>query len=973
MDVSFESGGKASLGRRAGRALLPLLAVTLIAPTASFASSGEPADAAANPQTSGGVPASASSGTASVPSSTTTVPATSTTVPSTAPSTTTTVPSTSTTVPSTPSTSTTVPSSTRTTVPAPTASPNATTTPSTVPPNAANRTPAKPKPGPTPVAAPNCPEANPTYTSPCGPTYTLPQWSDFSGWSSPSSYQTIQLANLDGDGNDDLIGRDANGIWVEKFDSSTGQWELQATQEGGLALPLTNQVGWNQPQYYETIQTADVNGDGKAELLARGAAGLHTFQWNPTTDTFVEAGPVLAATSNAAGFSQPQYYRTIQTADVLGNGSKQLLVRGPAGLYTYQWGSTGWTQIGPVLAALSDAAGFNQPQYYETVQTADVLGGGTAQLLARGPDGLRTYQWQGAEKGWTQVGDVLNLSDAGGWNQPQYYRTIQTADVNGDGKAELLARGIAGLQTYEWGPNGWSAVGPALANLSDASGFDQPQYYRTIQTADLGGNGGADLIARTGAGISVYEWNGATRAWTTLSSNALALSDPVWARPEYYDTIHTGDLTGKGPADLIARGPFGIRTFQWDATKKAFVRPLPYGDFPAFTGDEATAYAALGQFLLGRTADFRKETYASPSNAITEATLDRYRSLLAERCTPLVAAQGPRPPTYTDCKPPPSSSVSPQAWTAVSNQIIAELWAAAAAVGYFTILETIELKLFQDQQGTLPALDAALKLPPNPPDRGANYLKLIKSGLEIVNDVLQFFPLAKAFPKSIRAIALVAHSLGAVGEGLGLQDAPSPPARWATITGQVARMQQSERDITEAQRRYVLADYGLLMTVGSLVNGRVLLLDSTAALSAGRLSFAKWVYQLYTPAFWQRYDVIHCSNRFLVSCAVPSGTTVRRTGPQAFLAVLQNTSDCVDTIGTECKWQLPSSDVGSLVWGAVADNCLYNPAPGSTAAWRYGCSIGSNPNDLIDNRAGWQFNTKYCDVRYLRACWGHRP
>lgn len=220
----------------------------------------------------------------------------------------------------------------------------------------------------------------------------MPQWSDFSGWSHPSSYSTIQLADLDGDGEADLIGRDADGLWVDKFDPITGQWELQATQDGGLALALSNQVGWNQPQYYDTIQTGDVTGSGQSALLARGADGVHTFRWDSATDTFVEAGPVLAALSNGAGFTQPQYYRTIQTADVLGNGAKQLLARGPAGLFTYQWGSNGWTQIGSVLTGLSDAAGFNQPQYYETIQTADVTGGGKAELLARGPDGLRTYQ-----------------------------------------------------------------------------------------------------------------------------------------------------------------------------------------------------------------------------------------------------------------------------------------------------------------------------------------------------------------------------------------------------------------------------------------------------------------------------------------------------------------------------------------------------------------------------------------------------
>jgi hypothetical protein len=833
---------------------------------------------------------------------------------------------------------------------------------------------AKSSPKPSSSSTPGCPESHPTYTGVCGPTYTLPQWSDLGGWDRPSSYSTIQLAQLEGHREDDLIGRDANGIWVEQFNPSSRQWELQASPEGGLALNLTNAKGWTQPQYYETIQTADVTGSGQSDLLARGAAGLHTWHWNATSDKFVEVGRVLGALSDGAGFNQPQYYKTIQTADVRGDGQEELLARSRDGLHTYEWEEDGWKQIGPALTALSDSAGFNQPQYYNTIKTADVLGDGREELLARSRDGLHTFKW--GQHGWVQIGNVLDLTDAQHWNQPQYYETIQTADLLGNGKVELLARGSTGLHTYRWSSDGWSAAGPVLP-LSDNAGWNKPQYYKTIQTADLAGNEKAELLARGGKGIAVYQWKGPTGGWSELSDHALALADPLWEKPQYYETIHTGDITGDGQAELIARGPYGIRTFRWDPAKRAFVRPLPYGDFPRFSGAQQDAYRALGRFLLGRPVDdFRKETYATPSNSITEATLDRYRSLLAERCEPVVFGSGGGPPRYTDCKPPPGSGVDPGAWTVVSNHIIDELWAAAGATGYFSTLETIELKLFQDQQGVLPALDAVLKVPPNPPERSASYLKLVKAGLEIAGDVFQFFPIAKEYPRVVRSIALLAHTLGAIGEALGLRDTASPASTWAAITQHVAHLQQRERDITEANRRYVLADYGLLMTVGSLTNGRVLTLDSAAMLSAGRQSFARWVYQLYIPAYWQRYNVIFCKNAFLVSCKVPSGVTVRRggkSGDSSFTAVLHKDSKCVDSFGTECTWHLPGGQLGILIWGHTDPSCEYNPAPGSSAAWRYGCSLGVNPNDLIDNRSGWNFHTVYCDVRYLAACAGHRP
>ena len=85
--------------------------------------------------------------------------------------------------------------------------------------------------------------------------------------------------------------------------------------------------------------------------------------------------------------------------------------------------------------------------------------------------------------------------------------------------------------------------------------------------------------------------------------------------------------------------------------------------------------------------------------------------------------------------------------------------------------------------------------------------------------------------------------------------------------------------------------------------------------------------------------------------------------------MLQSDSNCVDEFfHTKCTWNTPSPQVGNLIWGTLTDNCKYNPAPGSTAAWRYGCSIGFSPNDLIDNRGSWQFGTVRCNVQYLHAC-----
>ena len=76
-------------------------------------------------------------------------------------------------------------------------------------------------------------------------------------------------------------------------------------------------------------------------------------------------------------------------------------------------------------------------------------------------------------------------------------------------------------------------------------------------------------------------------------STPLALAgDPWLTHPEYYSTIQTGDVDGDGRDDVIARGPFGIRTWFYNRRGTGgWERYLPDG-YPAFPG-ASTARAPI--------------------------------------------------------------------------------------------------------------------------------------------------------------------------------------------------------------------------------------------------------------------------------------------------------------------------------------------------------------------------------------------
>ncbi|MGI9070057.1 MAG: hypothetical protein ACR2JB_01690 [Bryobacteraceae bacterium] len=112
------------------------------------------------------------------------------------------------------------------------------------------------------------------------------------------------------------------------------------------------------------------------------------------------------------------------------------------------------------------------------------------------------------------------LSDGLGWKQPMYYSTIQTADIDGDGQAEVLARWIDGLTVYRF-ENGTLLRHSRIPALSDNAGFYEPSRYSTIQTAVLDPKlGQADVIAREHDGIHVFRYEPKQRQWRELGANS---------------------------------------------------------------------------------------------------------------------------------------------------------------------------------------------------------------------------------------------------------------------------------------------------------------------------------------------------------------------------------------------------------------------------------------------------------------------
>ena len=102
-------------------------------------------------------------------------------------------------------------------------------------------------------------------------------------------------------------------------------------------------------------------------------------------------------------------------------------------------------------------------------------------------------------------GDVLWIGDfgyeAGGWRVEQHPRTV--ADVNGDGRADVVGFGNAGVYVALSTGTGFTPPQFWLANFGyEAGGWRVEQHPRTA--ADINGNGRADVIGFGNAGVYTH-------------------------------------------------------------------------------------------------------------------------------------------------------------------------------------------------------------------------------------------------------------------------------------------------------------------------------------------------------------------------------------------------------------------------------------------------------------------------------------
>ena len=392
----------------------------------------------------------------------------------------------------------------------------------------------------------------------------------------------IGTGDYDGDGRNDFLARHIDGsLWLY---SGTGVVNTGAGQEGYKPARKIGTQGWE--AFNAIIGPGDVDGNGRADLLARTRDGRVLL--------YSGTGNGGHGSSRQIGSGWNEYTQMVGVRDFDGDKRNDVLVRvgdgrlrllkgdGRGGFAPGPWIGQGWN----IFAEIHGGADFNRDG------KPDLVGRAANQALTfyAGTGTISEGYKAGtpsASRGIVRGASVISVSDfnsdkrpdllsvrpdgtlwfhrgtgngrhadpvriGSGWNM--YSEVISPGDFNGDGRADLIARAPdGGLWFYA----GTGQVGGGNEGYRPAAriGSGWNIYTQLLGTGDLTGDGRADLVARHVDGsLWRYDGTGKVSGSNEGYGRAVRIGTGGWAG---LSLTAPGDFDGNGTRDLLARDPSG--------------------------------------------------------------------------------------------------------------------------------------------------------------------------------------------------------------------------------------------------------------------------------------------------------------------------------------------------------------------------------------------------------------------------------
>lgn len=309
------------------------------------------------------------------------------------------------------------------------------------------------------------------------------------GWT--QSYFRRMIGDVNGDGFNDIVGASSSGLFVS-YGTPDGSFTATNTLSNGVFISPN----------YGTLQLADVNGDGRADLVSFAFDSVLLFT-GQSDGTFASQGGTMFDFSVYYGKWTTQEATPRLLGDVNGDGKADILGFGSAGVWvSLATGGTGQNAFTNKVLALADFGwdqGWSDDNIYHRA-VADVNGDGRADIVGFGQAGV----WVSLSKGDGTFGEVTfaldNFGVEQGWSSKDAFPRV-VGDVNGDGRADIVGFGIAGVYVSLAHSDGTFAS-PTLEihDFTARQGWTSDSvFHRTL--ADINNDGQMDIVGFGSAGV----------------------------------------------------------------------------------------------------------------------------------------------------------------------------------------------------------------------------------------------------------------------------------------------------------------------------------------------------------------------------------------------------------------------------------------------------------------------------------------
>ncbi len=287
-----------------------------------------------------------------------------------------------------------------------------------------------------------------------------------------------EIADVNGDGKADIIGFGYEDVWVA-LSNGNG---FQQTRSWSKDFSAIND--WRVDIYERTV--ADVNGDGKADIIGFGFDDVWVALSNGNGFNKAESWLQDFSYRNGA-WRVDRHVRTMADvngdgkADIIGFGENEVRVSLSTG--TGFAPSTAWTSH-----FAYNGSGWRKYRHARTV--SDVNGDGKADIIGFGENEVRVALSNGSSFGSYRVWSTHFAYNNSGWRVDKHVRIV--TDVNGDGKDDIVGFGENEIRVSLSNGSNFQPYTVLSSDYTYNSGWRNDKHVRTV--ADVDGDGKSDIV-----------------------------------------------------------------------------------------------------------------------------------------------------------------------------------------------------------------------------------------------------------------------------------------------------------------------------------------------------------------------------------------------------------------------------------------------------------------------------------------------